>query len=56
LLQGQYLFFNRIFSDEFIDEHIFGLAYAVRTVNSLLLNRRVPPWVKYKYIIGFGKV
>jgi hypothetical protein len=55
LLQGKYLFFNGIFGDEFVDEHVFGLPDAVRTVNGLLLYSRVPPWVKDENIIGFGK-
>jgi hypothetical protein len=56
LLQGQNLFFYGIFGDEFVNEHVFGLANAVCTVNGLLLNCRVPPWVEDKYIIGLGEV
>src|SRR5882724_1022766 len=46
LLERQNLLFHRAARDELVAGHHAGLADAVGTIGSLILHRRIPPWVK----------
>jgi hypothetical protein len=51
-VQVENLFFDRVAHDESVDGDGTLLADAVGAVAGLILDRRIPPWIKVNNIIG----
>lgn len=51
LLQLQNLLFNRILNDQSIDRHFAFLSNSERSIDCLVFNSLVPPWIDHKNCI-----
>ena len=56
LLEGEDLFFDCVASNQSISKDAFRLADAVRAIDGLRFDRRVPPGIEQEDILGSGQI
>lgn len=56
LLQLQNLLFNRILNDQSIDRHFAFLSNSERSIDCLVFNSLVPPWIDHKNCICWSEI